>query len=120
MRDTISGAFALALGCIAMYIVYLSLNAPYHSDLPEPSLPSVEMPTPSPVCTEGEQLACTLPSGCEGMKMCFNGQWTDCIVPFVCEPGSTRSCIYKPEGANCGTHGMQTCNECGTGWSECA
>ncbi|MEM4366549.1 MAG: hypothetical protein QW035_00235 [Candidatus Anstonellales archaeon] len=66
-----------------------------------------------PECNEGEVKEC-LKGDCVGSTYCYNGKWGPCIIPHVCKPGSTVGCYVKGCGA-----GYKTCNECGSGYSEC-
>ncbi|MEM4389068.1 MAG: hypothetical protein QXG98_00205 [Candidatus Micrarchaeia archaeon] len=70
----------------------------------------------TPCTRDGETLPCRLPNGCEGIRVCIGGAFTACSpTGRICEPGTKRGCTISDK---CGT-GEQTCNECGTGWSEC-
>ena len=120
------GMLVLLIGVGLMYGVYHALISTESIRQTSTSLPpSQYSSSPSqtaasqPECEENSKVSCILANGCEGKKVCFQGEWTHCIAPLEkCKPGTTRACTFTRE-ETCGS-GMQTCNQCGTGWSECA
>lgn len=71
-------------------------------------------PIPVPECTEGENITCTL-GNCTGYRVCELGEWSECRFERICVPGSLVPCTE-----NYCAVGYKICNECGTGFSECA
>ncbi|MBI2079208.1 hypothetical protein HYT84_00460 [Candidatus Micrarchaeota archaeon] len=64
-------------------------------------------------CTGSESSSCNIGS-CSGKKTCINGKFSECSLEIICTPGSQASCVE-----NACANGYKTCNECGTGYSEC-
>lgn len=46
---------------------------------------------------------------------CYDGQWVDGNCPPYCAPGDANPCPCFS-----GTYGMQTCDDNGTSWGDCA
>jgi len=123
VKDMLYGLLVLIIGAVVMYGVYLSLASSIEGEL-ELSSPttadSPAIPSSAPGCGAGEELPCTIPEGCSGKQVCFNGEWNECIAPFPsCAPDSTRGCAFTHDDGACG-FGTQACNACGTEWSECS
>ncbi|MBI5158589.1 hypothetical protein HY992_00535 [Candidatus Micrarchaeota archaeon] len=111
-------AILFALLCVALLAAYLFytnfLQRTTFSGESFSGTPSL-LPQKKSECSAGMQKNCSTSSNCYGVSVCANGEWSACIVKKTCVPGSVKVC---PLQGGCG-YGQQTCNECGTGYSEC-
>lgn len=73
----------------------------------------IRRPIVIPECRDGDNTTCVL-GNCSGYRVCESGEWSECRFERICIPGSLEPCTekYCPVG-------YKTCNECGTGYSEC-
>ncbi len=65
-------------------------------------------------CLPNQTISCKNSKNCSGFRICRDGKWSECIVNKICIPGKVYKCYID----EC-TPGNKTCNECGTGYSEC-
>ncbi len=70
-------------------------------------------PVVIPECSQGTNTTCILGT-CMGYRVCESGEWSECKMNRICIPGEIKPCIE-----NYCAKGYKTCNECGTGYSEC-
>jgi len=75
-----------------------------------------------PECEEGITQECTTSSGCSGQQTCIGGTWGDCELSApACEPNAVETCTPIINETSCNSFtGSKTCNDCGTGFSECS
>lgn len=65
-------------------------------------------------CNENSTAPCKI-NNCTGLIICKKGKWGPCTLNVTCKPGSKAPCAKE----SCSV-GYRVCNECGTGYGECA
>ncbi|MFH0927175.1 MAG: hypothetical protein V1822_01205 [Candidatus Micrarchaeota archaeon] len=123
VKTAVAAVFALAFAAMLYYVSFAGFGQQMVPAAPEynlqplpPARENIEPPAPAVAqCDDGQQKSCSLTNGCSGTSVCDGGRWSECSTARVCRPGRVAPCPLD----SC-NFGIRECDECGSGWSECA